>query len=95
LRIFENRLLEEDNWIYQGGSDRRLERLHNQDHSNLYHSPDIIRVIKRRRMKWMRHKRRMREMRNACRILISKLRRKGPLRHLCVYRRSLLKYILK
>jgi hypothetical protein len=36
----------------------------------LYSSPNIIRMIKSRRMRWSRHVARMREKRNAYRILV-------------------------
>jgi hypothetical protein len=35
-------------------------------------NPNIIRVIKSRRMKWAEHVARMGEMRNACNILVGK-----------------------
>jgi hypothetical protein len=38
-------------------------------HVNLYATPDIVRVIKSRRMRWNGHEARMGEMRNACNIL--------------------------
>jgi hypothetical protein len=41
-------------------------------HHNLYSSPSIIRMIKSRRMRWVEHVARMREKRNACRILMGK-----------------------
>jgi hypothetical protein len=40
-------------------------RLHNEELHNLYASPNIIRVIKSRKMRWMGHVARMEEMRNA------------------------------
>jgi hypothetical protein len=36
-------------------------RLHNEDLHNLYHPPHIVRVIKSRRMIWVRHVARMGE----------------------------------
>jgi hypothetical protein len=42
--------------------------LHNEELHNLYASPNIIRVIKSRRMKWMGHEACM-VMRNAFKIL--------------------------
>jgi hypothetical protein len=39
-------------------------RLHNEELRNLYASPDIIRVIKSRRMKWVVHVARMGDMKN-------------------------------
>jgi len=46
-------------------------RPHNELH-NLYVSPDIITVIKSRRMRWAGHLVSMGEMRNAYRILVGK-----------------------
>jgi hypothetical protein len=40
-------------------------KVHNEDLCNLYASPDIIRVIKSRRMRWARRIRRMGKMVNA------------------------------
>jgi hypothetical protein len=42
----------------------RLVKLHNEELNNLYSSPNIIRIIKSRRMKWAGHAARMREKRN-------------------------------
>jgi hypothetical protein len=47
-------------------------KLHNEELHNLYSSPDIIRVIKSRRMRWAGHVARMGEKRNAYRILVGK-----------------------
>jgi hypothetical protein len=45
----------------------------------LYFSPNIIRIIKSRRMKWGGHAARMREKKNAYRILMGKPEEKRPL----------------
>jgi hypothetical protein len=45
----------------------------------LYSSPDIIRQIKSRRMRWAVHVARMGEGRNMYRVLVGKLKGKGPL----------------
>jgi hypothetical protein len=45
----------------------------------LYSSPDIIRQIKSRRMKWAWHVARMGEGRNVCRVLAGKPKGKRPL----------------
>jgi hypothetical protein len=42
-------------------------RLHNKELNDLYSSPNIIRVIKSRRMRWAGHVERMGEKRGACR----------------------------
>jgi hypothetical protein len=53
-------------------------RLHNELH-NLYYTPDKIRMIKTRRMRWAGHVAQMGEKRNACRILVAKPEGKRPL----------------
>jgi hypothetical protein len=42
-------------------SDRRLEKLYNEELHNLYSSPSIIKMIKLRRMRWAEHVARMGE----------------------------------
>jgi hypothetical protein len=46
---------------------------------NLYSSPDIIRQIKSRRMRWAGHVACMGEWRNMCRVLVGKPEGKRPL----------------
>jgi len=48
-------------------------RLHNAELHKLYTSPNVIRVIKSRRMLWVWHVARMGEMRSAYSILIGEL----------------------
>jgi hypothetical protein len=45
----------------------------------LYSSPNIVRVIKSRRMRWARHVACMRECRDIYRVLVGKLEGKSPL----------------
>jgi hypothetical protein len=54
-------------------------KLHNEDLRNLYSSPSIIRIMKSRRMRWAGHVARMREKRNAYRLLMGKPEGKRPL----------------
>jgi hypothetical protein len=54
-------------------------KLHNEELHDLYSSPSIIRIIKARRMRWARHKARMGEKRNACRLLVGKPEGRRPL----------------
>jgi hypothetical protein len=54
-------------------------KLHNEELHNLYSSPNIIRMIKSRRMRWAEHVSRMGEKRNAYRILVGNPEGKRPL----------------
>jgi hypothetical protein len=45
-------------------------KLHNEELHNLYSSPNIIRMIKSRRMRWAWHVAQMGETRNPYRILV-------------------------
>jgi hypothetical protein len=54
-------------------------KLHNEELHNLYSSPNIIRMIKSRRMRSAGHVVRMGEKRNACRILVGNPEGKRPL----------------
>jgi hypothetical protein len=54
-------------------------KLHNEELRDLYSSPSIIRIIKSRRMRWAGHVARIREKRNAYRLLVGKPEGKRPL----------------
>jgi len=54
-------------------------KFHNEDLSDLYSSPNIVRVIKSRRMRWAGHVARMGEERGAYRVLVGKSEGKRPL----------------
>jgi hypothetical protein len=54
-------------------------KLHNEELHGLYSSPNIIRMIKSRRMRWVRHAALIEEMRNAYGILVGKPEGKRPL----------------
>ena len=53
--------------------------LHNEELSYLYSLPNIVRVVKSRRMRWAGHVARMREGRGVHRILVGKPEGKRPL----------------
>jgi hypothetical protein len=60
LRVFENRVLRR---IFGSKRDEvtgEWRRLHNKELHALYSSPNIIRVIKSRRLRWAGHVARMR-----------------------------------
>jgi hypothetical protein len=53
-------------------------KLHNEELRDLYSSPSIIRIIKWTRMRWGAHAARMKEKRNAYRLLVGKPEGKRP-----------------
>jgi len=53
--------------------------LYNEELCNLYASPNIIRVIKSKRMKWVGHVACIGEVRNAYKILVLKPEGRRPL----------------
>jgi hypothetical protein len=78
LRVFENRVLRR---IFGTKRDEVMEewrKLHNAELYYLNSSPDIIRQIKSRKMRWVRHVARMRKGRKVYRILVGKPKRKRP-----------------
>jgi hypothetical protein len=54
-------------------------KLHNEELHNLYSSPDIIRQIKSRRMRWAGHVARMGGERKVYKVLVGKIEGKRPL----------------
>jgi len=72
LRMIENKIFRR---IF---GPRRVEltghwsRLHNEGLNDLYSSPNIVRVIKSRRMRWTGHVARMGEERGVYRLLVGK-----------------------
>jgi hypothetical protein len=58
---------------------RTWKKLHNEEFHNLYSSPDIIRQVKSRRMRWAGHVARMGEERKVYKVLVRKPEGKRPL----------------
>ena len=56
-----------------------MEKITNEEHSDLYSLPNIVRVVKSRRMRWAGHVARMGEGRRVHRVLVGKPEGKGPL----------------
>jgi hypothetical protein len=56
----------------------KLRKLHNEELHNLYSSPNIIRMIRSRTMRWAGHVARMGEKRNSYRMLVGKPEGKRP-----------------
>jgi hypothetical protein len=79
LRVFENRVLRGIFGPERDGVTGEWRRLHNEELNDLYSPPNIIRVIKSRRMRWAGHVARMGEGRGAYRILVGRPEGKRPL----------------
>jgi hypothetical protein len=93
--VLENRLLRR---IFGPKRDEVTEewrRLHNEELNDLYASPNIIWVIKSRRMRWTRHVARMGEGRGAYRILVGRPEGRNHLEDPGVDGRIILKLIFK
>jgi hypothetical protein len=78
-RVFENRVLRRIFGPTRDEVSGEWRKLHNRELHNLYSSPDIIRQIKSRRMRWAGHVARMGEGRNVYRVLVGKAEGKRPL----------------
>ncbi|KAJ4449306.1 hypothetical protein ANN_00704 [Periplaneta americana] len=79
LRVFENKVLRKIFGAKRDEVTGEWRKLHNAELHALYSSPDIIRNIKSRRLRWAGHVARMREFRNAYRVLVGRPERKRPL----------------
>jgi hypothetical protein len=70
LTVFENRVLRR---IFGPKRDEVMgewRKLHNEELHNLYSSPDIIRQVKSRRMRWVGHVARMGEERKVWKVFL-------------------------
>ncbi|KAJ4443791.1 hypothetical protein ANN_05569 [Periplaneta americana] len=79
LRIFENKVLRKIFGAKRDEVTGEWRKLHNGELHTLYPSPDIIRNVKSRRLRWAGHVARMGESRNAYRVLVGRPEGKRPL----------------
>jgi hypothetical protein len=79
LRVFENRVLRRIFRPKRVEAAGEWRRQHNEELNDLYSSPNIVRVIKSRSMRWAGHVARMGEKRDAYRILVARPERRRPL----------------
>jgi len=79
LRVFENMVLRR---VFVPRIDEvtgEWRRLHNEELNDLYSSPNVVRVIKLRRMRWVGHVARMGKEMRVYRILVGKPEGRRPL----------------
>ncbi|KAJ4427756.1 hypothetical protein ANN_25409 [Periplaneta americana] len=79
LKVFENKVLRKIFGAKRDEVTGEWRKLHNTELHALYSSPDIIRNIKSRRLRWAGHVARMSESRNAYRVLVGRPEGKRPL----------------
>ena len=79
LRVFENRVLRRIFGPKRDEVTGEWRKLHNEELNDLYCSPNILRVLKSRIMRWAGHLARMGEGRVVYRVLVGKPERKRPL----------------
>jgi hypothetical protein len=77
--VFENRVLRSVFGPKRDKVNGEGRKLINEELSDLYSLPNIVRVVKSRKMKWVGHVERMGEGRGVHRILVGKPERKRPL----------------
>jgi hypothetical protein len=70
LKVFENRVLRR---VFGPKTDEvtgEWRKLHNEELNDLYSLPNIVRVVKSRRLRWAGHVARMGEGRGVHRVLV-------------------------
>ena len=79
LRVFENNVLRKMFGAKKDEITGGWRKLHNAELHALYYSPNIIRSLKSRRLRWAGHVAHMEQSRNAHRVLVGKPEGKRPL----------------
>jgi len=77
--VFEHRVLRRIFGPKRDEVTGEWRKLHNEELNDLYSSPDVIQVIKSRRIKWAGHVAHMGERSGAYRVLVGKPDGKRPL----------------
>jgi hypothetical protein len=72
LRVFENRVLRRIFGPRRDEVTREWRKLRNEELYDLYSSPNVITILKSRRMRWSGHVARVGEKRNVYRLLVRK-----------------------
>jgi hypothetical protein len=77
LRVFENRVLRRVSEPNRDELTGEWRKLHNEGLNDLYSLPNIVRVVKSRRMRWAGDVARMGKDRGVHRVLVGKPEEKG------------------
>jgi hypothetical protein len=77
--VFENRVLRRIFGPKRDEVTGEWRKLHNEELNDLYSLPNIVRVVKPRRMRWAGHVARMGKDRDVHRVLVGKPEGKRPL----------------
>ena len=77
--MFENRVLRRVFGPKRDEVTGEWKKLHNEELRDLYSLPNIVRVVKSRRMRWVVHVARIGEVRGLHRVLVGKPEGKRPL----------------
>jgi len=95
LRVFENRVLRRVFGPKREEVTGEWRKLHNEELCNLYSLPNIVRVVKSRRMRWAGHVTRMGEGRGVHRVMVGKPEGKRPFGRPDVDGRLILRWIFR
>jgi len=79
LRVFEKRVLRKVFGPKRDEVKGEWRKLHNKELNDLYSLPNIVWMVKSRRMRWAGHVARMGKDRGVHRVLVGKPERKRPL----------------
>jgi len=79
LRVFENRVLRRVFGPKRDGVTGEWRKLHKEELRDLYSLPNIVQVVKSRRMRWVGHVACMGEGRGVHRVLVGKTEGRRPL----------------
>jgi hypothetical protein len=79
LRLYENRVLRRIFGPKRDGVTGEWKELHNEELNDLYSSPNIVRVMKSRRMRWAEYLAHVGERRDVYRVLVGKPRERDHL----------------
>jgi len=95
LRLFENRVLRRIHGPKRDEVTGERRKLHNDELNDLYSSPNIVQVIKSKRMRWARHVACMGEIRGLYRVLVRKPKGKRLLDDPGINGRIILRWIFR